>query len=207
MGIKTEGVPLRVPRSVYEELREYCSRLARRGYVTAHGGNASIRSGNIMWITRHASSLENLRPEDVIQVYIDKPSSFDALASTETIVHREVYRRTPNLAILHAHPPYSVAVSFFVDELIPLDSEGYYVLKRVPVVEGSPGSPELANNVAEALRKHHAVIVRAHGVFAAAKFMDIAYQLICMVEHSAKIFWLCECLRSLGREFIRPKVF
>ncbi len=198
---------MRVPESVYKELKEYCARLARRGYVTAHGGNASIRSGNIMWITRHASSLENLRPEDVIQVYIDKPSSFDAIASTETIVHREIYRRTPNLAVLHAHPPHTVAMSFFVEELIPPDSEGYYVLKRVPVVEGSPGSPELAENVANALKKYHAVIVRAHGVFAAAKFMDIAYQYICMVEHSAKILWLTECLKILGREIIRPRVF
>ncbi|MHA1608276.1 MAG: class II aldolase/adducin family protein [Candidatus Freyarchaeota archaeon] len=190
----------RVPSYVYEELKDYCSRMARRGYVTAHGGNASIRSGDIMWITRHASSLEELRVDDVIQVYVDKPSGFEALASTETIVHREVYRRTPNLAVLHAHPPYSVALSLFLDELVPPDAEGYYVLKSVPVVSGKPGSEELAVNVSEALRRSHAVIVRNHGVFTAAKFMDVAYQYMCMVEHSAEIAYLALTLKAAGLE-------
>lgn len=195
------------PKAVYEQLREYCGRLARRGYVTAHGGNASMRGGDVMWITRHASSLESLRLEDVIEVYVDRPSSMDALASTEAIVHRRVYLETPNLAILHAHPPYAVALSFFVDELVPPDSEGYYVLRRVPVVEGSPGTPELAEEVANALKSYHAVIVRAHGVFAAAKYMDVAYQFLCMVEHSAHIAYLVEGMKALGAKPITPKKF
>ncbi|MEM3570110.1 MAG: class II aldolase/adducin family protein [Candidatus Jordarchaeales archaeon] len=188
----------RIPSYVYEELRDYCSRMARRGYVTAHGGNASIRSGSVMWITRHASSLEDLKPSDVIQVYVDKHSGFEALASTETIVHREIYLRTPNLAVLHAHPPYSVALSLFIDELVPLDAEGNYVLKSVPVVGGKPGSEELAVNVAEALRRGHAVIVRNHGVFTAAKFTDVAYQYMCMVEHSAEIAYLSMTIEANG---------
>ncbi|MCX8176573.1 MAG: class II aldolase/adducin family protein [Candidatus Bathyarchaeota archaeon] len=197
----------KIPEEVYMEIRRYALKLARRGYVTAHGGNISIRSGNIMWITRHASSLENLRFEDVIQVYVDKPSSFDALASTETIVHRKVYSETPNLAIIHAHPPNTVALTFFYDEITPLDSEAYYVLKKVPIVEGSPGSDELALNVAEKLKTHYAVAVRAHGVFSASKYLDIAYQYICMVEHSSKIIILTEGLKNLGLKFIKPKKF
>ncbi len=197
----------RVPKEVYEELKDYCLRIARRGYVTAHGGNASIKSGNIMWITRHASSLENLKPEDVIQVSLEKPSSFDALASIETIVHRQIYLETPNLAVLHAHPPNSVALSFFMDEIVPLDTEGYYVLKRIPVVEGPPGSLELAKEVAQTLKTYYAVVVKAHGVFAAAKYMDIAYQYLCMVEHSAKIVWLTEVLKKSGLSFNKPKKF
>ncbi len=197
----------KIPEEVYREIRKYALKLARRGYVTAHGGNISIRSGNIMWITRHASSLENLRFEDIIQVYVDKPSSFDALASTETIVHRKIYLKTPNLAIVHAHPPSTVALTFFYDEIIPLDSEAYYVLKKVPVIEGSPGSENLALNVAEKLKTCYAVAVRAHGVFTAAKYLDIAYQYMCMVEHSSKIILLTEGLKNLGLKFIKPRKF
>jgi len=177
-------------RAIYEVLKEYASRLARRGYVTAHGGNLSVRSGRNMWITRHACSLENLKPEDVVRVPVDRPSSRDIIASTETPIHREVYLKTSNLAILHAHPPYSVALSFFLDELIPPDSEGYHVLKRIPIVEGRPGSPKLAREVADALTRHWAVIVRGHGVFASSKFIDHTYQILCMVEHSAEILYL-----------------
>ena len=179
-----------IDKEVYEVLREYAKRISRRGYVTAHGGNLSIRSGNVMWITRHACSLENLRPEDVVKVPVDRPSSRDIIASTETPVHREIYRKTNNLVVMHAHPPYSVALSYFIDELIPPDSEGYHVLRRIPVVEGRPGSAKLAVEVADALTRHWAVIVRGHGVFASSKFADHTYQILCMVEHSAKIYYL-----------------
>ncbi|MDI9620133.1 MAG: class II aldolase/adducin family protein [Candidatus Nezhaarchaeota archaeon] len=179
-----------IDKEVYEVLRGYASRIARRGYVTAHGGNLSIRSGNNMWITRHACSLEDLRVEDVVKVPVDRPSSRDVIASTETPVHREVYKRTSNLVVMHAHPPYTVAVSYFVDRLVPPDSEGYHVLRRVPIIEGRPGSAALASRVAEALRDSWAVVVRGHGVFASSKFIDHTYQVLCMVEHSAEIFYL-----------------
>lgn len=191
---------------VYKVLKEYSGRMAKRGYITAHGGNMSIRSGNTVWITRHAASLEDLKPEDIVKIYIDKPSGHDLIASTETPVHLRIYKETPNLAILHGHPPHSVAMSFFFDEIIPPDEEGYHVLKRIPVVEGSPGSPLLAERVANALKKYYAVIVRAHGVFTASKFIDVAYQFMCMVEHSSKILYLTETMKQLGKEKIKPKV-
>jgi L-fuculose-phosphate aldolase len=197
-----------IDREVYEVLREYASRIARRGYVTAHGGNLSIRSGNYMWITRHACSLENLRPEDVVKVPVDKPSSYDIIASTETPVHREIYRRTGNLVVMHAHPPFSVALSFFIDELVPIDSEGYHVLRCVPVVEGRPGSPTLANEVASKLMGYWAVIVRGHGVFASSKFIDHTYQILCMVEHSAKLLYLKSLYEgALGLKAKAPREF
>ncbi|HDI46481.1 MAG TPA: fuculose phosphate aldolase [Candidatus Methanomethylia archaeon] len=193
---------------IYEQIKDYAFRLARRKYITAHGGNISVRSGNTMWITRHAASLESLCPEDIIKVRVDKPIGHDLVASTETPVHRAVYQKTGNLCIMHAHPPYTVALSFFIDKLVPLDSEGYHVLKEVPIVEGSPGSPELAEAVADALSKHWAVIVRGHGVFAASKFIDHTYQLLCMVEHSAEIYYLTEMMKAIGGlPFIKPKAF
>jgi len=103
----------KIPEEVYLELKEYCSRLAGKGYVSAHGGNASIRRGDFMWITRHASSFEDLTPEDIVQVDVTGSSSFDAHASIETVVHRQIYLETRNLAVLHAHPPNTVALSFF----------------------------------------------------------------------------------------------
>ncbi|MCS7140269.1 MAG: class II aldolase/adducin family protein [Candidatus Nezhaarchaeota archaeon] len=197
-----------IDEEIYKVLRDYALRIARRGYVTAHGGNLSIRSGNVMWITRHACSLENLRPEDIVKVPVNRPSSRDVIASTETPVHREIYRRTGNLIVMHAHPPYSVALSYFVDEVTPPDSEGYHVLRSIPVVEGRPGSTELAIRVADSLTRHWAVVVRGHGVFASSKFVDHAYQILCMVEHSAEILYLKNVYESvLGIKAKTPKEF
>jgi len=75
------------------------------------------------------------------------------------------------------------------------------------VVEGPPGTRELAKVVAEAMKKNYAVAVRAHGVFASAKHLDEAYRYICMVEHAAHIIYLTENLRRARLKFIKPKKF
>jgi L-fuculose-phosphate aldolase len=188
---------------IYKQIRVYSLRLARRGYVTAHGGNISVRVGDVVWITRHATSLEDVKRNDIVRVYVDKPSDNDIIASTEAIVHKEIYKNSSNLVVMHAHPPYSVVLSFFHDEIVPSDAEGYYILKKIPVVDGAPGSQELAENVSNALSKHLGVIVRGHGVFTASKSIETAYHLICIVEHSSEIFYLKEMMKShYGDKFI-----
>ncbi|MEX2738235.1 MAG: class II aldolase/adducin family protein [Candidatus Wukongarchaeota archaeon] len=188
---------------IYKQIREYALKLVIRGYVTAHGGNISVREGNSIWITRHATSLEEVKRDDIVRVYVGKPSDNDIIASTEAIVHREIYKNSGNLVVMHVHPPYSVALSFFYDEIIPSDVEGYHIMKKIPVVEGAPGSKELAENVSNALSKHLGVIVRGHGVFTASKSIETAYHLICIVEHSSEIFYLKEMMKShYGDKFI-----
>ncbi len=190
---------------VYELFRLYGRKLTEKGYVAGHGGNISIRFGNKMLITRHGCTLEDIKIEDVIEVSIIGETSFDAISSTETIVHREIYRQTQNLAVIHAHTPYAIAISFFKEKLIPIDAEARHVLREVPIVEGRAGSERLAMNVAEAIKKHHAVIVRGHGTFAASQTLELAYRLLCMVEKSAQQIYLTEILKRLGLKFIEPK--
>jgi L-fuculose-phosphate aldolase len=82
------------------------------------------------------------------------------------------------------------------------------VLKKILVIDGAPGSQEIAENVSNALSKHLGVIVRGHGVFTASKSIETAYHLICIVEHSSKIFYLREMIRShYGDKFIKPRKF
>ncbi len=189
----------------YRILREYAMRMARRGYVTAHGGNLSIKSGNTIYITRHASSLENLKREDVIPIPLHREHSLSLIASTDTPIHLRIYEETGHLAVIHGHTPYAIVLSFFMDKIKPIDAEGAYVLKEIPVIEGKVGTYELADRVAEALKKHYACVVRGHGTFAAEKFMDVAYQILCMVEHSSHILYNVMLLKGLGYKFIEPK--
>jgi len=189
----------------YRLFRLYGRRLTEKGYVAGHGGNMSIRVGNKIYITRHGCTLEDIKPEDVIEVNLHEATSFDAISSTETIVHRRIYLQTQNLAVMHAHSPYAIAISFFTDYMKPIDAEASHVLRVVPVVEGRAGSEQLAKRVAATLKEHHAVIVRGHGTFTAAQTLEQAYRLICMVERSAQQVYLTEILKKLGMRFIEPK--
>jgi L-fuculose-phosphate aldolase len=111
-------------------------------------------------------------------------------ASSEYRVHREVYRKTDLQVLVHAHPPYAVAASLVMDEVIPEDSEGEMFCPRIPVVQGAPGSDEIAQNVSNALLSSKLVIVRGHGTFAGGKTLDEAYNYTSLAEHSCRVLFL-----------------
>jgi L-fuculose-phosphate aldolase len=99
---------------------------------------------------------------------------------------------------VHAHPPYSVAASLVLEEIIPEDSEGLMFCPKIPVVTGAPGTQEIADNVARALTQYPVVVVRGHGTFAGGKNLDEAYQLTSLAEHACRVLSLkCNFRRCL----------
>ena len=117
-------------------------------------------------------------------------------ASSEYRVHRAVYRKTSHAAIVHAHPPYTVAVSLVLDKVIPIDSEGEMFCPIIPIVKGRAGTDELAENVVQGLMFAPVVIARGHGTFAAGKSLDEAYILTSLAEHSCRVLILFERFRQ-----------
>ncbi|MCK9630324.1 MAG: aldolase [Methanoregula sp.] len=111
-------------------------------------------------------------------------------ASSEYRVHLAVYKNSPHSAIVHAHPQAAIAASLVIDKIIPEDSEGKMFCPEIPVVDGAPGSQEIADNVAAVLSQSKLVIVRGHGTFAAGKNLDEAYQFTSLAEHSCRVLAL-----------------
>jgi len=141
--------------------------------------------------------LGRLRPEDLIETGIYEDDSGIALASSEIITHRAVYKSTSAQAIVHTHPPHAVVLSLAGDAIVPIDSEGSYLLHRVPVVvaEKTVGSEEMAGVLSEALRTHKACMLRGHGLFCTGNMLEEAFQWSSAVEASARIVYLT---RSAG---------
>ncbi len=171
--------------------------LFTRGLVSSHSGNLSIRLGERIIITRRVSPLGCLCENDLIETGISKNDRATPLASMELPVHRAIYQQTSALAIVHAHPPHAIALSLTEAEIVPSD-EGLSVVGRVPVLdgqkEGSPG--ELADVIAQALKKHRVVIVRGHGSFAIGQLLEEAYSLTTALEESCQVICLFKSLRA-----------
>lgn len=171
--------------------------LCARGLVSSHSGNLSIKLGERLCITRRGSMLSHLEEHDIVETGINKNDRFTPLASTELIVHRAIYKSTPASAIVHAHPTYSVALSFSEREIIPRDIDGSQILSEVPVLGWDttvkPG--ELAEAIAEALTMHKIVLVHGHGSFAAAQILDEAYHYTTALEESCRLLYLLKALR------------
>jgi L-fuculose-phosphate aldolase len=174
---------------IYEMFRDIGRDLYTANMISSHGGNLSVRLGDRVVIKRRGAMLGQLKPHDLIETGIEKNDSGVALASTELLVHRRIYLSTPALAVVHCHPRTAIAFSLSRDELVPIDNEASYLLKKVPVVaeEFASGTPEMANKVARALQDYKIIMLRGHGSFATGQTLDEAFHWSSTLEESCQI--------------------
>lgn len=174
---------------IYEMFHDIGRDMYIANMISSHGGNLSIRLGDRVIIKRRGAMLGNLKPHDLIETGIEKNDSGVALASTELLVHRAIYLNTPALAVVHCHPRTAIAFSLSRDELVPIDNEASYLLKKVPVVaeEFASGTPEMANKVAKALQNYKIIMLRGHGSFAIGQTLDEAFHWSSTLEESCQI--------------------
>jgi L-fuculose-phosphate aldolase len=158
------------------------------GLTTSHGGNMSVRAGDSIIITRRGSMLGRLGDDDLVETTIE-PCTADERCSREIVVHRAIYEATDARAIVHAHPPHTVARSFAHDAIVPADSEGLYALSEVPVVEAvtTIASAEAAAVLARALTAAPVAVLRTHGPFATGTTLEEAFMHVSVLEASAVI--------------------
>jgi L-fuculose-phosphate aldolase len=173
------------------------SELFTKGLVSSHSGNLSIRLGERIIITRRTCGLGCLQEHDLIETGISKNDRNTPLASIELAVHRAIYRETPALAIVHAHPPHAVALSLTETEIVPMCTEGLSTLGRVPVLgwhmDVKPGG--LADIIAQALKQHHIILVHGHGSFAIGQLLEEAHNYTTTLEENCQVICLLKSLQ------------
>ena len=189
--------------AVLEQFRAIGRDLFVAGLVSSHGGNMSVRQGDRILITRRGSMLAHLEERDVIETALDENDANVTLASTEIVVHRAIYRETSALAIVHTHPPYAIAQSLVKDEIVPVDSEGSYLLHKVPGVAAqlTAGSKEVAELLPRWLKEYDLVMLRGHGPFAIGHLLEEAYQLTSVLEMACRILTVSERMGGEVKEY------
>ncbi len=189
--------------AVLEQFQRIGRDLFVAGLVSSHGGNMSVRQGDRILITRRGSMLARLEERDVIEIGLEQNDANVTLASTEIIVHRAIYQATSALAIVHTHPPYAIAQSLVKDEIVPVDSEGSYLLHKVPVVaaELTAGSKEVAELLPRRLKEYDLVMLRGHGPFAIGHLLEEAYQLTSVLEMACRILTVAEGMGAQVKEY------
>ncbi len=172
--------------------------LFNRGLVASQSGNLSVRMGDKILITRKHVVINNLGERDLVETGIERNERGTPMASNELCIHRCIYRNTSALAVVHAHPPHTVALSLLEDEIIPQDKEGKTVLGRVPIInpkDANENIQDLENEISRALSASPIVIVKGHGTYATGQLLEEAYHQTTVLEESCHI--LC-ILKSMG---------
>lgn len=161
-------------RDLRAEVAWACRILAEHGYRDLTLGHVSARDprdpGRI-WIKRRGLTLAEIEPEDVIAVDLDShPESARPEMHLETVLHTEVYRRREDVtAIAHGHPPYSTALGATDAPLLTLTHDAVLFDRGIATFESADLITEVsqAEQVADALGDHSAVLMRNHGVLVA----------------------------------------
>jgi L-fuculose-phosphate aldolase len=183
---------------ITSQFQEVGRDLFTRGLVSSHTGNLSIRLGDNLIITRRGSQLGCLQEQDLIETGIFKNDRSTPLASTELAVHRTIYQVTSALAVVHAHPPHSIALSLKEKKIVPNSTEGYDMIGEVPVLgwgmEVKPGG--MADIIAEALKDRRIIVVHGHGSFATGQLLEEAFNYTTTLEENCQVICLLKSLEA-----------
>lgn len=175
------------------EIAKYSRLLHKKGLVSATDGNLSekLPSGGFV-VT--PSGVPKREITEKMLVKMDKTGkAVSGNASSEWQLHKAVYASRKDVgAVVHAHPPYAVALSLLGMSLedCPLSEVRISLgaVKLVPYEE--PGSIKLAERAAKALGKEgKAVILANHGAVAVGKDIRSAYYRMEALEHAARIYF------------------
>jgi L-fuculose-phosphate aldolase len=184
------------------DIVEVGRRMYARGYVASNDGNISIRLDDSAILTTPKSVSKGFMTTDMM-VVVDldgRKIRGTRDASSELLMHLEVYRNRPDVrAVVHAHPP--TATGFAVAG-IPLDravlAEVITTLGSIPIAEyGTPSTPELPAAVRKYIKAHDGLLLANHGALTIGPDVYAAYYKMETIEHFAKISLVT---RQLGRE-------
>ncbi|MHA2616141.1 MAG: class II aldolase/adducin family protein [bacterium JZ-2024 1] len=184
----------RINRLVREML-EVAHLCFQRGLVSGTSGNLSVRKGETMWISVTGACLGNLSESEIVSIPLQQvqnipPDTLQAKPSSEYPFHRYLYEHSSFQAILHLHPPYCIALSFYLSEFIPETSERYFFPERIQVIPQSAPNISDYPRVARALTGERIVILKHHGIVSVGEDLHEAFYRADALEHAAHIAFL-----------------
>ncbi len=196
-----------------EEIVRVGRLLHRQGLVDGTAGNISARlAPDRVLITPSGLHKGFLEPEQLLVVDLEgRPVGGSAPAggegggdrpalrpTSELPMHLQVYRERPDVGgVVHAHPPYAVALSIadvpLATWLVP---EAVVLLGPVPTLPyATPSSEENREVIEGVVARHDALILRYHGTLTVGRTPWEAYLRLETLEQTARLTYL---VRTLG---------
>ncbi|HLH67846.1 MAG TPA: class II aldolase/adducin family protein [Candidatus Dormibacteraeota bacterium] len=165
--------------------------LDRHGLAPASSGNVSARRDELFAITPAGAWLGEIDPAACVVLDLDgRVVEGSDEPSSETPMHRAVYRAHRPGAIVHTHSVYATVLSTLVDEIPAI----HYIVGLfggpVPVVPYVRfGTEELGQKVAQQLADRRAVLLQNHGALIMADSVREACALALQLEWVANVYY------------------
>ena len=174
-------------------IKFYGEQLWEQQLISFLAGNISVLYNHhhgdkkMMYITKRGAALSFLKDSDIVvnDILTTNDSKWeDDGASSEFGTHLAIYNgidSTKNHAIIHAHPPISIAMTRNKYDYKFKDLEGRYYIGQFPILEEG-------GDIVDCFSKGFKIIMlENHGVFAVGENLKECFSLISTLEHSMKI--------------------
>lgn len=191
-------------RKLREEIVAIHRKLYELGFSVANDGNTSVRvAPDRVLITPAGLDKATLKVDQIATINMKgKPLRGTHPPSSEIALHLCVYRTRSDVnAIVHAHPPYSIACTLagisLAEDYLP---EVILTLGKIPTVPlVVPGTQEAGRVVSEYFQSHDAVIMERHGTVSVGKTLSEAMSKMERVEHTARIVSIAAAAMGKGK--------
>ncbi len=185
------------PGDLRQDLVEIMQELYESQVITATGGNISVRipgTDGELWITPSRLFKGDLKPEVMVRINLrgENPDSGSRSPSSEWCMHTRILELKPEAnAVIHAHAPNATILANTGLPFLPISTEAAFFgnIARIPF--RMPGTPELADAVAEAMGDDWAVLMINHGIIVAGRSLRRAADMVEIIERSAEIILGC----------------
>jgi len=187
-GLAFRQGPLTEPAEILAEIETVGRYTVERGLVDSFFGNISARSGDVIYISQTAASLDELAG-CIDPVPMDNSTTTGITASSELLAHRRIYETSDAQVILHGHPKFAVVMSMLCEEQDCAVSDCWRDCPRVrllgdaPVVAGEIGAGGLAKRVPPVIAGPGKAVVYGHGVFTVGPDFGAAFRAMVEVEN------------------------
>jgi len=178
---------------------EYGRKLINAELTTGTGGNLSIynRAEGLVAIKPSGVAYFEMTPSDVVVIDLGghvldgklKPSS-------EALFHLSLYKFRPDInAVVHTHQIYATTIACLNWELPAV----HYLIglsgNKVPLAAYATfGSPELSENILQAIGNYNACLLANHGLVAVGANLAAAFAAAEEIELVSRLYYQAKCI-------------
>jgi L-fuculose-phosphate aldolase len=181
-----------------KEIIYWANLLNQREFVTVRSGNISLKVGeDKILITSHDCYLGYLDKEDILLIDLKgNVLEGDKEITSEKKLHLGIHSKFKDIyAVLHAHPPYTIAFFNYFKKLNIFSFEAKFYLGKVPVIPQKTPIVIDTKPVISALENSNIIVLKNHGVISIGKDFKEAFSLIELLEAQARVNLLLRRVR------------
>lgn len=187
--------------SIKAEICAIGQRMWQRELVAGSDGNISVRLNDEQILcTPTMCSKGFMEPQDICLVDMyGQQLAGDKRCSSEVRLHLEILKARPDvMSVVHCHPPHATAFAI-AGRPVPMGTmaEADVFLGEVPIVPyETPGTVEFARKILPFVDKSNACLLANHGAVTFGTSLQLAYNLMEVLDAYCKILFLAGQLGS-----------